>query len=105
MRRAFETKDLPALERLALEMPEDEFSKHFQRCVDSGLWVPGGGNRGEPSPTTDQVRQDGEPSNEAVQSPVAKSYAEDDAVADVDGKQPDVPSVDGDDKKHDQSMN
>lgn len=25
-------------------MPQEEASYHIQRCIDSGLWVPGGGD-------------------------------------------------------------
>lgn len=25
-------------------MPKEEASYHIQRCIDSGLWVPGGGD-------------------------------------------------------------
>lgn len=31
------------LQKAVSEMPQAEASYHIKRCVDSGLWVPGGG--------------------------------------------------------------
>ena len=45
---AFEKQDTPALQAAFGALPPDEAKHHFQRVVDSGLWVPGGsrGRRG-----------------------------------------------------------
>ncbi|CAI5442278.1 unnamed protein product [Caenorhabditis angaria] len=40
MRNCFESQNIQALKDLALKMDEEVFMYHFQRCVDSGLWVP-----------------------------------------------------------------
>ncbi|CAB3404827.1 unnamed protein product [Caenorhabditis bovis] len=40
MQKCFETQDIEALKELAMKMDEEVFMYHFQRCVDSGLWVP-----------------------------------------------------------------
>lgn len=39
MQRAFESKDIPALQAALQEMPVEEAKYHMKRCEDSGLWV------------------------------------------------------------------
>ena len=75
MREAFESREVSALQNVASTMDEEVsplllkflkffheriqhskknptifsqvFSYHMKRCIDSGLWVPGGGEEGE----------------------------------------------------------
>ena len=43
MQECFEKKDIPLLQELIVKMPKEDAEYHMKRCVDSGLWVPGGG--------------------------------------------------------------
>ncbi|CAG5132104.1 unnamed protein product [Candidula unifasciata] len=43
LRACFESQDIALLQKTIAEMPKEEASYHIQRCIDSGLWVPGGG--------------------------------------------------------------
>lgn len=38
MQECFKSGDIPKLREVAAAMPEEEFSRHFQRCIDGGLW-------------------------------------------------------------------
>lgn len=40
MRSCFESQDIPLLQQIIKEMPDEEARYHMKRCVDSGLWVP-----------------------------------------------------------------
>jgi len=40
MQSCFETQDIPLLQQIIKEMPEEEARYHMKRCVDSGLWCP-----------------------------------------------------------------
>ncbi|KHJ89464.1 Cdc37 protein [Oesophagostomum dentatum] len=40
MRAAFDSQDVSRLQEVAMSMDREVFSYHFQRCIDSGLWVP-----------------------------------------------------------------
>jgi len=46
MQRCFEEKNIGALQEAATTMPPEEFRKHLQRCIDSGLWLPEGDKSG-----------------------------------------------------------
>ncbi|CAL2035021.1 unnamed protein product [Caenorhabditis brenneri] len=41
MRKCFESHDIEALKGVAQRMDEEVFKYHFDRCIASGLWVPG----------------------------------------------------------------
>ncbi|KJH40708.1 Cdc37 protein [Dictyocaulus viviparus] len=41
MRAAFESQEVSKLQEVAVTMDREVFAYHFQRCIDSGLWVPG----------------------------------------------------------------
>ena len=43
MREAFDTQDIPLLQKVLEGMPKEEAAYHMKRCADSGLWVPNGG--------------------------------------------------------------
>ncbi|PIO54776.1 Cdc37 protein, partial [Teladorsagia circumcincta] len=40
MRAAFDSQDVSKLQEVALTMDREVFAYHFQRCIESGLWVP-----------------------------------------------------------------
>ena len=44
----FEKRDIPMLEQVVREMEDEKLAKyHLDRCIKSGLWVPGGGEEEE----------------------------------------------------------
>lgn len=47
MREAFDSRDVSKLQEVALTMDKEIFSHHLKRCIDSGLWLPDGGNKQE----------------------------------------------------------
>ncbi|RCN42334.1 Cdc37 Hsp90 binding domain protein [Ancylostoma caninum] len=47
MRAAFDSQDVSKLQEVALSMDREVFSYHFQRCIDSGLWVPNASDEAE----------------------------------------------------------
>lgn len=62
LQKCFESQDIAALQKAVTEMPEKEAAYHIQRCIDSGLWVPGGGEDKEKEASGDGA--DGEASND-----------------------------------------
>ena len=40
LQECFEKKDIPMLQKIMSELPQEEARYHLKRCVDSGLWVP-----------------------------------------------------------------
>ena len=40
LQECFEKKDIPMLQKILGEMPDDEARYYLKRCVDSGLWIP-----------------------------------------------------------------
>ncbi|CAB4036111.1 hsp90 co-chaperone Cdc37-like, partial [Paramuricea clavata] len=40
LQECFEKKDIPMLQKVLAELPEEEARSHLKKCVDSGLWVP-----------------------------------------------------------------
>jgi len=53
MRKAFDNQDIGKLQDVLGAMPADEAKMWLKKCVDSGLWCPGGGgeDEGEEDPT------------------------------------------------------
>ncbi len=47
MRKAFDSQDVGQLQAVLGAMPTDEAKMWMKKCVDSGLWCPGGGNDAE----------------------------------------------------------
>merc|ERR1712039_705658 len=41
MQECFRSGDIEQLKKVASEMPPEEFSKHFDRCCEGGLWSKG----------------------------------------------------------------
>uniref|UniRef100_A0AC35TG55 Hsp90 chaperone protein kinase-targeting subunit n=1 Tax=Rhabditophanes sp. KR3021 TaxID=114890 RepID=A0AC35TG55_9BILA len=46
LKECFESRDMSKMKHVAETMDRDVFKYHFQRCIDSGLWVPGGNDDG-----------------------------------------------------------
>ncbi|XP_013784992.1 hsp90 co-chaperone Cdc37-like [Limulus polyphemus] len=40
LRKCFETQDIPMLQQVITQIPEEEARYHMKRCIDSGLWIP-----------------------------------------------------------------
>mgnify|MGYP000543837945 CR=1 FL=1 len=40
MQECFASQDIPLLQKVVEEMPQEEAAYHMKRCIDSGLWVP-----------------------------------------------------------------
>lgn len=59
LQKCFETQDIALLQQTVSEMPQEEAAYHIQRCIDSGLWVPGGGEDkpGEGKPGEEEAGQ------------------------------------------------
>ena len=44
LQECFEKKDIPMLQEAITKLSKEDAEYHLKRCVDSGLWVPGGGD-------------------------------------------------------------
>ena len=42
LQQCFESRDIEMLQKAVLELPKEDAEYHIKRCIDSGLWVPGG---------------------------------------------------------------
>jgi len=42
LQECFEKKDVAMLQEAVTKIPKEEAEYHIKRCIDSGLWVPGG---------------------------------------------------------------
>ncbi|KAH3737282.1 hypothetical protein DPMN_043865 [Dreissena polymorpha] len=60
MKACFESKDIEQLQQVVLEMPKAEAEYHMKRCVDSGLWVPGGGSGVQETGAPGEGQEEGE---------------------------------------------
>lgn len=47
LKDCFESKDISQLQQAIAKMKRLDAEYHMKRCVDSGLWVPGGGKDAE----------------------------------------------------------
>jgi len=47
LKECFEKKDIAMLQDAVTKLPKEEAEYHVKRCIDSGLWVPGGGKDDE----------------------------------------------------------
>ncbi|VDO65110.1 unnamed protein product [Haemonchus placei] len=59
MRAAFDSQDVSQLQQVALSMDREVFTYHFQRCIDSGLWVPNANAKAEEGEHADEVQEVG----------------------------------------------
>ncbi|WAR08323.1 CDC37-like protein [Mya arenaria] len=61
MKDCFEKKDIEMLKKVVVEMPKEDAEYHIKRCVDSGLWVPGGAEgEGEEGAEEEGAKEEGE---------------------------------------------
>ncbi|PAV60763.1 hypothetical protein WR25_25428 [Diploscapter pachys] len=61
MKTAFDSQNVEQLQQVAINMDKEVFAYHFQRCIDSGLWVPGKQDDDETTATEDgAVSEDSE---------------------------------------------
>ncbi|XGW11573.1 hypothetical protein V3C99_012785 [Haemonchus contortus] len=58
MRAAFDSQDVSQLQQVALSMDREVFTYHFQRCIDSGLWVPNANAKADEDEHADEVQED-----------------------------------------------
>ena len=42
LKECFEKKNIAMLQDAVTKLPKEEAEYHIKRCIDSGLWVPGG---------------------------------------------------------------
>eukprot|EP00088_Acartia_fossae_P071219 TRINITY_DN9734_c0_g1_i1.p1 TRINITY_DN9734_c0_g1~~TRINITY_DN9734_c0_g1_i1.p1 ORF type:complete len:382 (+),score=166.82 TRINITY_DN9734_c0_g1_i1:91-1236(+) len=63
MKECFESQNIPMLQQVIKDMPEEEARHHMKRCVDSGLWVP---SKDDPGTNTEDgfVKKDGDGESE-----------------------------------------
>jgi len=47
LKECFEKKDISMLQDAVTKLPKEEAEYHIKRCIDSGLWVPGGAKEEE----------------------------------------------------------
>ncbi|XP_065176751.1 hsp90 co-chaperone Cdc37-like [Sycon ciliatum] len=47
LQKCFEEKDIAGLQVAMSSLPKEEAAHHLKRCIDSGMWVPGGGDAAE----------------------------------------------------------
>ena len=74
LKECFEKKDVGMLQEAVTKIPKDEAEYHIQRCIDSGLWVPGGG--------VDASADDDKPDEEDDEEEEGETYEDlDDATA------------------------
>jgi len=66
------------LQEAVTKIPKEEAEYHIKRCIDSGLWVPGAGEKGD----DDTEDDDGAAGAEAEAA--AADTAEDDVYSHVD---------------------
>ncbi|XP_005109382.1 hsp90 co-chaperone Cdc37 [Aplysia californica] len=74
LRLCFESQDIGALQKAVTEIPEKEAAYHIQRCIDSGLWVPGGNE--DKSEGTEGETEGAGPDLETTTSKTEETYEE-----------------------------
>jgi len=47
LQECFEKKDIAMLQDAVTKLPKEEAEYHIKRCIDSGLWVPGGADKSD----------------------------------------------------------
>ena len=66
MKECFEKKDIGLLQKVVTEMPKEDAEYHIKRCVDSGLWVPGGAEDASQGGDSGEAQGEGEQEEEEV---------------------------------------
>jgi len=77
LQECFEKKDVAMLQDAVTKIPKEEAEYHIKRCIDSGLWVPGGADKG------DDEAEDGASAAECEAAPT-NDTAEDNVYSEVD---------------------
>ena len=76
LQECFEAKDIPMLQQVVAAMPKEEAEYHIKRCVDSGLWVPGGAEEeGEPAEAQGEAANQGEAEYESLEQSTNQTAA------------------------------
>ncbi|XP_039248032.1 hsp90 co-chaperone Cdc37-like [Styela clava] len=57
MQDCFEKRDIPMLQKIIASLEPEQAKYHMKRCVDSGLWVPGGGGAGDEQDDADDAEE------------------------------------------------
>jgi len=52
LQECFEKKDIAMLQDAVTKLPKEEAEYHIKRCIDSGLWVPGGADKSDADSST-----------------------------------------------------
>jgi cell division cycle protein 37 len=77
LQECFESKDIAMLQEAVLKLPKEEAEYHIKRCIDSGLWVPGGADKAadsdEPSDAAEAAAAAG--GSEAAAAPEEDPYS------------------------------
>ncbi|KAF6026518.1 CDC37 [Bugula neritina] len=59
MQACFESKDIGMLQEVVAKMDPKDAEYHIKRCIDSGMWVPGGGAEQEGDPENSEEQEEG----------------------------------------------
>jgi len=63
------------LQDAVTKIPKEEAEYHIKRCIDSGLWVPGGGDKGD-----DEAEEVGDADADAAQAEAAADDTAEDGI-------------------------
>ncbi|GFS24283.1 hsp90 co-chaperone Cdc37-like [Elysia marginata] len=77
LQKCFESQDIALLQQTVSEMPQEEAAYHIQRCIDSGLWVPGGAEDKSAEDKSAEGKQ-GEEAEAASAAPEEKAEKQED---------------------------
>jgi len=58
LQECFEKKDVAMLQEAVTKIPKEDAEYHIKRCIDSGLWVPGGGGADKADADDDDDNED-----------------------------------------------
>ena len=75
LQECFEKKDVAMLQDAVTKIPKEEAEYHIKRCIDSGLWVPGGADKDD---------DDAEDAASAAECEAADGTTEDNVYSEVD---------------------
>lgn len=73
LQECFEKKDIAMLQDAVTKMPKEDAEYHIKRCIDSGLWVPGGGggaDKGDDDDAADAGGVQAEPDDDTADDSV-----------------------------------
>jgi len=78
LQECFEKKDVAMLQDAVTKIPKEEAEYHIKRCIDSGLWVPGGSDKG------DDDAEDGAGAAAGAEAEAAAETTEENVYSQVD---------------------